>query len=58
MKLTKEQLDELTGGCKTPRRGIALFQMLQHMINQSLEAEMDAHLGMSRFLQPPRGWRK
>ena len=50
MKLTKKQLDELTGGCKTPKDVESLYsQMLQHMINRSLEAEMDVHLGYERF---------
>ncbi|QIE14768.1 IS256-like element IS1113 family transposase [Xanthomonas oryzae] len=39
-------LDELTSGCKTPQDVEKLFsQMLQHMINRSLEAEMQAHVG-------------
>ncbi|MGX8283544.1 IS256 family transposase [Xanthomonas oryzae pv. oryzae] len=39
-------LDELTSGCKTPQDLEKLFsQMLQHMINRSLEAEMQAHVG-------------
>ncbi|NID16261.1 IS256 family transposase [Luteibacter yeojuensis] len=42
-------LDELTGDCKTPQDVEKLFsQMLQHMINRSLEAEMQAHLGHER----------
>jgi transposase-like protein len=50
MKLSKEQLDDLVGGCKTPREVETLYsQMLQHMINRSLEAEMDEHLGYMRF---------
>ncbi|UNE64807.1 IS256-like element IS1113 family transposase [Xanthomonas oryzae] len=39
-------LDELTSGCKTPQDVEKLFsQMLQHMINRSLEAEMQADVG-------------
>ncbi|UWU55051.1 IS256-like element IS1113 family transposase [Xanthomonas oryzae pv. oryzae] len=39
-------LNELTSGCKTPQDVEKLFsQMLQHMINRSLEAEMQAHVG-------------
>ena len=50
MKLSKEQLDELVFGCKTPGDVETLYsQMLQHMINRSLEAEMDEHLGYPRF---------
>jgi len=50
VKMTKEQLDELVGGCKTPKDVESLYsQMLQHMINRSLEAEMDGHLGYERF---------
>lgn len=38
--------DELIGGCKTPKDVESLYsQMLQHMINCSLGAEMQAHLG-------------
>lgn len=49
MALTPEMLDELTQGCKTPEDVSKLYsQMLQHMINRSLEAEMDAHLGYDR----------
>ncbi len=49
MKLTKEQLEELTAGYKTPEQMESLYsQMLQHMINRSLEAEMQAHLGHER----------
>ncbi|WDN17941.1 transposase [Xanthomonas oryzae] len=44
MELDKTMLDELTSGCKTPQDVEKLFsQMLQHMINRSLEAEMQAH---------------
>ncbi|AJQ84744.1 transposase [Xanthomonas oryzae pv. oryzae PXO86] len=46
MELDKTMLDELTSGCKTPQDVEKLFsQMLQHMINRSLEAEMQAHVG-------------
>lgn len=49
MSLTPEMLEELTKGCKTPDDVSKLYsQMLQHMINRSLEAEMDAHLGYDR----------
>jgi putative transposase len=50
MRLSKEQLDDLVGDCKTPSDVERLYsQMLQHMINRSLEAEMDGHLGYLRF---------
>lgn len=49
MKLSKEQLDALTAGYTTPQEMETLYsQMLQHMINRSLEAEMQAHLGHER----------
>ncbi|MDH2435972.1 IS256 family transposase [Pokkaliibacter sp. MBI-7] len=49
MALTPETLDELTQECKTPEDVSKLYaQMLQHMINRSLQAEMDDHLGYDR----------
>ena len=49
MALSKAMLDELTAGYKTPQELETLYsQMLQHMINRSLEAEMQAHLGHER----------
>ncbi len=49
MALTKAMLDELVGDCKTPQEMEKLYsQMLQHMINRSLEAEMQAHLAVER----------
>ena len=46
MALSKAMLDELVGDCKTPQDMEKLYsQMLQHMINRSLEAEMQAHVG-------------
>lgn len=46
MELDKTMLDELTSGCKTSQDVEKLFsQMLQHMINRSLEAEMQAYVG-------------
>ena len=46
MEFTPELLDDLTRGCKTPGDVSRLYsQMLQHMINRSLQAELDAHLG-------------
>ncbi|QBG84826.1 IS256 family transposase [Xanthomonas oryzae] len=49
MKLSKDRLDESTAGYTTPEQMETLYsQMLQHMINRSLEAEMQAHLGHER----------
>jgi len=49
LSLNKTMLDELTADCKTPQDVEKLYsQMLQHMINRSLEAEMQAHLGHER----------
>jgi transposase-like protein len=46
VELSKTTLDELTADCKSPQDVEKLFsQMLQHMINRSLEAEMQAHVG-------------
>lgn len=45
MKLSTTQLDQLLGGCKTPADVDNLYsQLLQRVINRSLEAEMTAHL--------------
>lgn len=49
MKLSPEQLDVLTAGYTTPKELETLYsQMLQRMINRSLETEMQAHLGYER----------
>ena len=49
MALTTTMLDELTSDCKTPQDVEQLYsQMLQHMINRTLEAEMHAHVGHAR----------
>lgn len=49
MDVNKTMLDELTAACKTPQDVEKLYsKMLQHMINRSLEAEMQAHLGHAR----------
>lgn len=46
MELDKATLDKLTEGYKTPQEMERLYsQMLQHMINRSLAAEMQAHVG-------------
>jgi len=45
MKLSAEQLDQLLGGCKAPGDVDSLYsQLLQRIINRSLEAEMGVHL--------------
>jgi transposase-like protein len=45
MKLSVEQLDQLLGDCKTPGDVDSLYsQLLQRVINRSLEAEMEVHL--------------
>jgi transposase-like protein len=49
MQISKERLDELTKDFKTPAQMESLYtQMLQHMINRALEAEMTTHLGHER----------
>jgi hypothetical protein len=49
LDIDKTMLDELTRECKTPQDVERLYsQMLQHMINRSLEAEMQAHLSHER----------
>lgn len=49
MSLSKAMLDQLTADCKTPQDVEKLYsQMLQHMINRALDAEMQAHLGHER----------
>lgn len=46
MAIKPDQLDELLTGCKTPEDVDKLYsQLLQRLINRSLEAEMTAHLG-------------
>lgn len=49
MAIKPEMLDELTAQCKTPEDVDALYsQLLQRMINRSLDAEMDSHLGYDK----------
>lgn len=49
MELSKAMLDELTAQCKSTQDMEKLYsQMLQHMINRTLEAEMQDHLGHVR----------
>ena len=54
MKLTPEQLDALVGECRDPKEMASLYsQMLQHMINRSLEAEVQTHLGFAQNESAP-----
>ncbi len=49
MELDTEALDRLTADCKTPADVEKIdSQMLQRMINRSLEAEMTVHLDYER----------
>lgn len=51
-------LDALVAGCKTPADVDALYsKMLQRVINRSLEAEMDVHLGYARNARQDEGRR-
>jgi putative transposase len=46
MTIKSEHLDALLGDCKTPQDVDSLYsQLLQRLINRSLDAEMTAHLG-------------
>ncbi|MDH2435273.1 hypothetical protein QCD60_22365 [Pokkaliibacter sp. MBI-7] len=60
MALKPEALDELLKDCKTPQDVDTFYsQLLQRMINRSLDAEMDAYLEpprLSRRLQLLRRW--
>lgn len=48
-KVDDKVLDSLLAECKTPADVDALYsQLLQRVINRSLEGEMDAHLGYGR----------
>lgn len=48
MTIKPELLDELLAGCKTTGDVDSLYsQLLQRMINRSLEAELTAHVGYS-----------
>ena len=59
MALKPETLDELLKDCKTPQDVDSLYsQLLQRMINRSLEAEMDAHLGFDRHEKNDTGQRR
>lgn len=57
-KLDNQVLDGLLGECKTPEDVSALYsQLLQRVINRSLEGEMDAHLGYDRHEKSGSGRR-
>lgn len=57
-KLDDKALDGLLGDCRTPADVSALYaQMLQRVINRSLEGEMDAHLGYERHEKSESGRR-
>lgn len=59
MAMKAEILDELVADCKTPGDVEKIYsQMLQHMINRSLEAEMTAHLGYERHAKGEGGVRE
>lgn len=46
MAIKPDKLDEVLAGCKTPEDVDSLYsQLLQRLINRSLDAEMTAHLG-------------
>ncbi len=58
-KLDDKVLDGLLGECKTPADVSALYsQLLQRVINRSLEGEMDAHLGYARNEKADAGRRQ
>lgn len=57
MKLQVEILDELLEECKTPEDvGSVYSQMLQRLINRSLAAEMDVHLGYAKHEKMEDDW--
>jgi putative transposase len=56
MVIDAETMDKLLVNCKTPADIEKLHsQMLQRMINRSLEAEMDAHLGYDKHQKTEAG---
>lgn len=58
-KIPTELLDELLKDCKTPQDVDTLYsQLLQRMINRSLEAEMDTHLGYGKHEKNTAGLRE
>jgi len=58
-KLSNAVLDELLTGVTTPAEVDSLYsQLLQRVINRSLEAEMDVHLGFNRHEKQENGRRQ
>lgn len=58
VKLDAVTLDGWVAGCKTPEDVASVYsQMLQRVINRSLEAEMDVHLGYARHAKADDGRR-
>ena len=56
MVIQLETLDEVLKDCKTPAEVDTLYsQLLQRMINRSLEGEMDAHLGYGKHAKVAEG---
>lgn len=59
MAVKPETLDELLKDCKTPGDVEALYsQLLQRLINRSLEGELDAHLGFEKHEKSGEGKRE
>ncbi|QSA97071.1 transposase [Methylococcus sp. EFPC2] len=59
MALKLKTLDELMKDCKTPQDVDALYsQLLHRLINRSLDAEMDAHLGYEGHAKNEPGQRR
>lgn len=57
--LPPELMDELLSGCKTPADVKNLYsQLLQRMINRSLEAELDVHLNYAKNERDSSGQRR
>jgi len=57
-KVNEATLEALVAGCRTPQDVAALYQqMLQRVIDRSLSAELDAHLGYERHEKPLEGAR-
>lgn len=58
VKLDETMLEGLAMGCKTPEDVASLYsQLLQRVINRSLEGELDAHLGYARHAKSETGRR-
>lgn len=57
-KVDEATLEALIAGCKTPQDVAGLYQqMLQRVIDRSLSAELDAHLGYERHEKSSEGSR-